>query len=668
MSGPLIKDRVKETSTTVGTGTFTLLGAAAGYLGFTTVGTGNNCFYTIVHQTLGQWEIGLGTYTSASATLTRLKIYASSNANALVDFSAGTKDVFCDYPAQRMSNPTKIGVLGDSISGQSGLWPEYWPQQLEVHLNTLGADVTVKTFSINGATFYQANNTARFGTKTAKQALIDWNPDVVIVCLGFNDTVGAADGRTVTQIKADALATFTDLRAALPTTVPLIYAAEVCYDQTNFPTPGTTLKNKGIIPGQMTLKSSGILASLYTNEMLDDTVSSATKTNVDAWLQVDTYIRTLTTLIASGTLTLNGFKIYRLGCSSSDDIHPTAFGAAMIAAGFVKQLRSVSEFTAIVQYLADQDIGGNSHHWQDPDQEFSDYLTASGDGFVRAYPAPADGEAIRTAWGWGNSLNPDVWFHPYKSSVQMFFPDNFYNSYLVDGLAQIVSNRADAGEIMYLSIDGGAWVASTTTTDSQGNCTAYFTIASFLLSNASHDFRVKIGTSSYGPFTKTITALENASAHLAYAMWDSQFKVAGSDATTTGQALVDVTGLVTGTLTVSAVYEFEAVLFVSTTAVATGTQYGVNVTVAPTSIFANYQGPTTVAANVQSMLDSGTNANNIASGTFLTTASETGCVVIKGVFKTAGSGSPVFSVRHLKVTSGTSTVAIGSSLKVRRVA
>jgi hypothetical protein len=144
------------------------------------------------------------------------------------------------------------------------------------------------------------------------------------------------------------------------------------------------------------------------------------------------------------------------------------------------------------------------------------------------------------------------------------------------------------------------------------------------------------------------------------------YKVTSSDATTTGQALADITGLVSGTLGISTNYSFDAILYVTTTAVTTGTQYGVHVSVAPTRIAGQFVGPTTVAANQQTMLVSGANADNIASGTYLTTASEEGVVRITGFFTTAGSGSPVFSIRHLKVTSGTSTVKVGSSLSICR--
>lgn len=142
----------------------------------------------------------------------------------------------------------------------------------------------------------------------------------------------------------------------------------------------------------------------------------------------------------------------------------------------------------------------------------------------------------------------------------------------------------------------------------------------------------------------------------------NELKVTGSDATTTGQALVDITGLVTPTLALSTVYEFEAKLLVTTSAVTTGTQYGVNVTVAPTNIVAEYHGTlTTTTGGI-----SATTANNTAEATaFLTTSAQTGLIVIRGMFTTGASGSPVFSLRHLKVTSGTSTVKIGSKLRYR---
>lgn len=95
----VVKDRVKETTTTTGTGTVTLLGAATGYQAFSVIGNGNQTYYTIAGQTGSEWEVGIGTYTLVGTTLSRDTVLASSNSGSLVTFSAGTKDVFCDYPA-----------------------------------------------------------------------------------------------------------------------------------------------------------------------------------------------------------------------------------------------------------------------------------------------------------------------------------------------------------------------------------------------------------------------------------------------------------------------------------------------------------------------------------------------------------------------------------------
>jgi len=90
-------DRVQDTSTTTGTGDFTLSGTApTGKVDFNTAfGTQRRFFYTIQGQSGSEWETGEG-YLSASTTLVRDIVRASSNSGSAVNFSAGTKDVFCD--------------------------------------------------------------------------------------------------------------------------------------------------------------------------------------------------------------------------------------------------------------------------------------------------------------------------------------------------------------------------------------------------------------------------------------------------------------------------------------------------------------------------------------------------------------------------------------------
>jgi len=95
----VVRDRVNETSTTTGTGTFTLAGAVTGFQSFSAIGNGNTTYYAIVLQGGSEWEVGIGTYTSSGTTLSRTTVLSSSNSGSLVNFSAGTKNVFCNYPA-----------------------------------------------------------------------------------------------------------------------------------------------------------------------------------------------------------------------------------------------------------------------------------------------------------------------------------------------------------------------------------------------------------------------------------------------------------------------------------------------------------------------------------------------------------------------------------------
>ena len=125
----VLKDRVKETTTTTGTGTLTLLGAATGYQAFSAIGNGNTCYYAISSTGGAEWEVGLGTY--SSNTLTRDTVLSSSAAGAKVTLSAGTKDVYVVYPAEKAiyeeANGTTlidagpITVVGNNVTSYTSL-------------------------------------------------------------------------------------------------------------------------------------------------------------------------------------------------------------------------------------------------------------------------------------------------------------------------------------------------------------------------------------------------------------------------------------------------------------------------------------------------------------------------------------------------------------------
>ena len=106
----VLADRVKETTTSTGTGTITLGGAVAGFQSFSVIGNGNTTYYTISGGT--QWEVGTGTYNAN--TLTRATVLDSSSGGALVIFASGSKDVFVTLPAERAI--TSIASADSSVT------------------------------------------------------------------------------------------------------------------------------------------------------------------------------------------------------------------------------------------------------------------------------------------------------------------------------------------------------------------------------------------------------------------------------------------------------------------------------------------------------------------------------------------------------------------------
>lgn len=128
----ILKDRVKETATSPGTGSVTLLGASVGFQAFSVIGNGNTCYYTISDQGGPNWEVGIGTYSTTGPTLARTTVLASSNGGSLTNFNAGTQDVFVTYPAEQgvwldasgnaIGLGTPASLVGTNITGTaSGL-------------------------------------------------------------------------------------------------------------------------------------------------------------------------------------------------------------------------------------------------------------------------------------------------------------------------------------------------------------------------------------------------------------------------------------------------------------------------------------------------------------------------------------------------------------------
>jgi len=115
----VINDRVKETTTTTGTGAFALGGAVQGFETFASgIGNSNTTYYAIFNPATSEFEVGLGTLDGDSSDLARTTVISSSNSDSAVNFSAGTKDVFCTMPASKavIEDPDNDVAIGRNLT------------------------------------------------------------------------------------------------------------------------------------------------------------------------------------------------------------------------------------------------------------------------------------------------------------------------------------------------------------------------------------------------------------------------------------------------------------------------------------------------------------------------------------------------------------------------
>ena len=129
----VLKDRIKETTSTSGTGTYTLAGAETGFEAFSTIGDGNTTYYCCTDGT--DFEIGIGTYTLSGTTLARTTILQSSNSDSAVNWGSGSsRTIFCTYPADKSVFLNASGEM--EVSGKI----------------TADAGIDIDNFNIDGTT------------------------------------------------------------------------------------------------------------------------------------------------------------------------------------------------------------------------------------------------------------------------------------------------------------------------------------------------------------------------------------------------------------------------------------------------------------------------------------------------------------------------------------
>lgn len=517
-------DRIKETSTTTGTGTITLAGAVAKFLAVSSAATanGDTFDYSIVHQSAVEWEVGVGTRLTAT-TFSRAPV-ASSNAGAAVNFSAGTKDVFLTLVAARSAPKIKIAVLGGSAASQFALFDDMWPVKLGTRLFTSGVNAEVRSFGIGGHSCYRMLTGTEFDGGSSSVAAIAWKPDVVLISAGHNDCVANVDSRTYVQKQGDADTLFANLRAGLPSAV-IILMQEIGYDDVNFD-PAVSMKNKGVIPLYMQKKTSGILQDCWTSEILEDAVSAGT---LALYLDLKNWVTyTASNANLDAAVQLKWWKLARLGLLGMDHLHFNQAGHVWAAALILKALKNSTAFTNRVGSVAVHFVDA----WNDPDVAFAEYLTASGDGWAPVSPYPqstasSNVESINYQWGQQRIIRPEEWYLPTKARFNLYSNTGLTamkNSALPEGMLFIQLMNGPPNEALYVSIDGGAWTANVNTTNSTGCLVEGSALGTIGLPNGTYTLRYRCRDEVYGPFSITMGA---ASAVGGLAILYFQYGVAG---------------------------------------------------------------------------------------------------------------------------------------------
>ena len=210
----VIADRVRETTTTSGTGTVTLGGAYAGFQSFSVIGDGNTTYYAIVDSTTGAWEVGIGTYTASGTTLSRDTVLSSSNSGSLVNFAANTKDVIVTQPSERA-----VYVVGGSVVAEnSATVPNALLANSTISGVSLGSNLNALTIgtglsgtSYNGSTGVTVAIDSTVATLTGSQTLTDKNIQARVVAIadGTSITINADTTDIATQANTQSAGTLT---------------------------------------------------------------------------------------------------------------------------------------------------------------------------------------------------------------------------------------------------------------------------------------------------------------------------------------------------------------------------------------------------------------------------------------------------------------------------
>ena len=189
----IVADRIQETTTSTGTGTYTLAGAKDGFQSFAAVGNCNTTYYACTDGT--DYEVGIGTYTASGTTLARTTIIESSNSDAAVNWTSGEKDIFVTLPASKAIVLDSTGTVAKIKSDANHIGGSYV-------LKCATTDATATDLTLDGAAASSSNqiNAASdtaitfdgtvVGLQNGAQAFAGWRIEGLLINDGGTTTLG----------------------------------------------------------------------------------------------------------------------------------------------------------------------------------------------------------------------------------------------------------------------------------------------------------------------------------------------------------------------------------------------------------------------------------------------------------------------------------------------
>jgi hypothetical protein len=358
----VVNDRVKETSTTTGTGSFTLAGAVTGFETFSSaIGNTNTTYYAIVNTTDGEFEVGLGTV--GAGTLSRDTIISSSNSDAAVNFSAGTKNVFCTLPASKSvildasgnivanngSNLTNLNA--DNLASGTvpdARFPATLPAVNGSALTNLDASdlasgtVPIARIDLNLLTTSTADADGDFfavvDSVGAEKKLTKANINIS----GFNNDSGFIDG---SSLNANNLASGTLPDARFPATLPALNGSALTALNATQLTSGTVPDAR--FPATLPALNGSALTNLNATALASGTVANA---RLDAQLQDVAGLATTSGKIIQGdgsNFVLSAYTLPTADGSANQVLTTDGSGAVTFATPTVGDITGVTAGTGL---------------------------------------------------------------------------------------------------------------------------------------------------------------------------------------------------------------------------------------------------------------------------------------------------------------------------------